>query len=179
MATAITTAGDLIKGTGSGTFDRLGIGSTGQVLTVSAGAPAWASPAGGGKLLQLVNNTYSTNFSTTSTSYVDTGMSATITPTLSTSKIYIVHNGNYAVSTAGGAVNIRILRGSTVLKTYNAQHYNANTLQRGEITTVWYDSPATTSATTYKIMISNDQTTNIEAQLNGEPSVMTLMEIGA
>jgi len=44
MATAITTAGDLIKGTGSGTFDRLGIGSTGQVLTVSAGAPAWATP---------------------------------------------------------------------------------------------------------------------------------------
>jgi len=46
MATAITTAGDLIKGTGSGTFDRLGIGSTSQVLTVVAGAPAWASPAG-------------------------------------------------------------------------------------------------------------------------------------
>ena len=45
MATAITTAGDLIKGTGSGTFDRLGIGSTGQVLTVTAGAPAWATPA--------------------------------------------------------------------------------------------------------------------------------------
>jgi hypothetical protein len=47
MATAITTAGDLIKGTGSGTFDRLGIGSTGQVLTVSGGAPSWATPAGG------------------------------------------------------------------------------------------------------------------------------------
>ena len=47
MATAITTAGDLIKGTGSGTFDRLGIGSTGQVLTVTAGAPAWATPAAG------------------------------------------------------------------------------------------------------------------------------------
>ena len=47
MATAITTAGDLIKGTGSGTFDRLGIGSTGQVLTVVAGAPAWAAAAGG------------------------------------------------------------------------------------------------------------------------------------
>jgi hypothetical protein len=45
MATAITTAGDLIKGTGSGTFDRLGIGSSGQILTVTAGAPAWATPA--------------------------------------------------------------------------------------------------------------------------------------
>lgn len=45
MATAITTAGDLIKGTGSGTFDRLGIGTTGQVLTVSSGAPAWVTPS--------------------------------------------------------------------------------------------------------------------------------------
>ena len=46
MATAITTAGDLIKGTGSGTFNRLGIGTTGQVLTVASGAPSWATPAG-------------------------------------------------------------------------------------------------------------------------------------
>ena len=45
MATTITTAGDLIKGTGSGTYNRLGIGSTSQVLTVVSGAPAWATPA--------------------------------------------------------------------------------------------------------------------------------------
>jgi hypothetical protein len=51
MATAITTAGDLIKGTGSGTFDRLGIGSSGQVLTVTAGAPAWATATSGGMTL--------------------------------------------------------------------------------------------------------------------------------
>ena len=47
MATTITTAGDLIKGTGSGTYNRLGIGSTGQVLTVASGAPSWATPASG------------------------------------------------------------------------------------------------------------------------------------
>ena len=55
MATAITTAGDLIKGTGSGTFDRLGIGSTGQVLTVAAGAPSWATPATAASGLTLIN----------------------------------------------------------------------------------------------------------------------------
>jgi hypothetical protein len=59
MATAITTAGDLIKGTGSGTFDRLGIGTTGQVLTVSSGAPAWATPAGGGGITLLSTTTLS------------------------------------------------------------------------------------------------------------------------
>jgi microcystin-dependent protein len=46
MATAITTNGDLIYGTGSGTFTRLGIGSTNQVLSVTAGVPAWATPSG-------------------------------------------------------------------------------------------------------------------------------------
>ena len=45
MATAITTAGDTLYGTGSGTFSRLGIGSTGQVLTVASGIPSWATPA--------------------------------------------------------------------------------------------------------------------------------------
>ena len=45
MATAITTAGDTLYGTGSGTFSRLGIGSTGQVLTVASGVPSWATPA--------------------------------------------------------------------------------------------------------------------------------------
>jgi len=57
MATAITTAGDLIKGTGSGTFDRLGIGSTGQVLTVAAGAPSWATPATSSSAMTLISRT--------------------------------------------------------------------------------------------------------------------------
>lgn len=47
MATAITTNGDLIYGTGSGTFTRRGIGTTGQVLSVSGGVPTWTTPSAG------------------------------------------------------------------------------------------------------------------------------------
>lgn len=47
MATTITTNGDLIYGTGSGTYTRRGIGSTSQVLTVVSGVPAWATPSSG------------------------------------------------------------------------------------------------------------------------------------
>jgi hypothetical protein len=43
----VTTNGDLIYGTGSSTVTRLGIGSTGQVLTVSGGVPTWAASTGG------------------------------------------------------------------------------------------------------------------------------------
>lgn len=45
MATAITTSGDVIYGTGAGTFTRLGVGSTGQVMTVAGGVPTWATPS--------------------------------------------------------------------------------------------------------------------------------------
>jgi len=43
----VTTNGDTIYGTGSGTVTRLGIGSTGQVLTVAAGVPSWATASSG------------------------------------------------------------------------------------------------------------------------------------
>jgi hypothetical protein len=45
MATTITTNGDLIYGTGSGTYTRRAIGSSGQVLSVSGGVPTWATPS--------------------------------------------------------------------------------------------------------------------------------------
>jgi len=47
MTNPMTTAGDIIDGGSSGTPQRLAIGSSGQVLTVTAGAPAWATPASG------------------------------------------------------------------------------------------------------------------------------------
>lgn len=43
----MSAAGDLIRGGSSGAATRLGIGSSGQVLTVVAGAPAWATATGG------------------------------------------------------------------------------------------------------------------------------------
>ena len=58
MATTITTNGDLIYGTGSGTYTRRGIGSSGQVLSVSAGVPAWTTPSSGALTL-ISNNTFS------------------------------------------------------------------------------------------------------------------------
>jgi hypothetical protein len=51
MATTITTNGDLIYGTGSGTYTRRGIGTTGQVLTVTGGVPTWETPAAGSTLV--------------------------------------------------------------------------------------------------------------------------------
>lgn len=47
FANPMTTAGDIITGGVAGAAGRLGVGSAGQVLTVTGGVPAWATPASG------------------------------------------------------------------------------------------------------------------------------------
>jgi hypothetical protein len=119
MATAITTAGDLIKGTGSGTFDRLGIGSAGQVLTVTAGAPAWATPAAGGAGLTLVKS--QTIGSAVSSVEVTSAFSSTY--------------DNYLITLNGGVastdINLRLTFGATAAGYYSVgyyMYYNSTTL---------------------------------------------------
>jgi hypothetical protein len=48
MTNPMTTTGDTIYSSSGSTPARLGIGTTGQVLTVAGGVPAWASPSSGG-----------------------------------------------------------------------------------------------------------------------------------
>ena len=103
MATAITTAGDLIKGTGSGTFDRLGIGSTGQVLTVSAGAPAWSTPSAAAPASG--NNYVATSQTTTSTSFTDLATSQAVTITTGT-KALVLLTSQFASSPASSSARM-------------------------------------------------------------------------
>ena len=53
-----TTNGDLLYGTGSGALQRLGIGSTSNVLTVTGGVPVWSAPSGGGFTMASFTPTY-------------------------------------------------------------------------------------------------------------------------
>jgi hypothetical protein len=60
MTNPMTTTGDTIYSSSGSTPARLGIGSTGQVLTVAAGIPSWATPAGGaGNLAEIATGTLS------------------------------------------------------------------------------------------------------------------------
>lgn len=73
MATAMTTKGDIIVATGSGTFVRQAVGSNGQVLTADstqADGVVWASPASGGMTLL---STTTLSGSSTSISITPTG----------------------------------------------------------------------------------------------------------
>jgi hypothetical protein len=191
-----TTLGDLeYRSATANTNTRLGIGSTGNVLTVSGGVPVWAAPAGGGKVLQVVQAEYSTGTTIASTTFTDTGLSATITPTASNSKILVLvsqpaYIGYSSGSSVGGSA--QIVRCSTAVFVQGAgkdslyftiQVSGQSDLQLGQnICMNYLDSPATTSATTYKTQACVSSTVNgrnITAQYNSSKSTITLIEIGA
>ena len=179
----LTTNGDLLVGTGSGVISRLGVGSTGQILTVDSGLPSWTTPAsGGGKVLQVVSGTYSTQVGVSSTSYNDTGLSLSITPTLDTSKIMVMVTQNIGTSaTVNVGFSINLVRGATQLWEAPNKADTTTDLQH-PISILYLDSPATTSATTYKTQMKctiTGSSSSVFAQLGGLTSMITLMEIGA
>jgi hypothetical protein len=72
MTNPMTTTGDIIYSSPGSTPVRLGIGSTGNVLTVASGVPSWSAPAGGGGMTLLSTTTLSgssTSISITPTGY--------------------------------------------------------------------------------------------------------------
>ena len=194
MATEIAAKGDLIAGTGSQTFDNLTVGANNTVLTADSSTATglkWAAPAGGGKVLQVVNATVAGSRTTTSTSFVDiTGATATITPTSASSKILVLANAPATyVSTTGGTGYgfINTVRGSTEINNgMNGKYVSGGSggTLTGDIYTsimmVTYDSPATTSATTYKLQFKTQGGfTFYAADAATFPISLTLMEIGA
>jgi hypothetical protein len=71
MTNPMTTTGDTIYSSSGSTPARLGIGTTGQVLTVAGGVPSWATPASGGGMTLLSTTTLSG--SSTTISSIDQG----------------------------------------------------------------------------------------------------------
>jgi len=183
----LTTNGDLLYGTGSGALSRLGIGSTSQVLTVTGGVPVWATPAGGGggKVLQVVMGTTTTTVTSATNTYVDTGLTATITPTLATSKVLVMVTQNGCGKGNGSASNqlgIKTFRGATQLSITTDMGFSNTAIYMLGLSYAlnYLDSPATTSATTYKTqMASNANTSLVYTQSDNNTSTIVLMEIGA
>jgi len=68
MATAMTTSGDLIQATGSGTFARLATGTSGQYLTTNGTTNSWGSIAAGGMTLLATKTFNNTDFTASFTS---------------------------------------------------------------------------------------------------------------
>jgi hypothetical protein len=183
-----TTLGDIeYRSSTANTNTRLAIGSTGNVLTVAGGVPTWAAPAGGGgKVLQVVNVNYSTELNSTSTSFIDTGLSASITPTSATSTILVMVSQNGVIKTNDMGGSLILLRGATKISDFAAFGYNnANNYSTATCHSLTYrDSPATTSSITYKTQSkvasgSGNYYLQFVAYSVVSVSSITLIEIGA
>ena len=151
-----------------------------------------------GHVIQVVTSTTSTEASATTTSYVDTGLSASITPASTSSKILVlVNQAVYSFATTFNAIGgVRLMRGSTAILSPFAdgtgplEPYLEVTNSTGIYNSLrhpitFLDSPSTTSATTYKTqgrirMTGSSRTVKFQSAGSGGngTSTITLMEIG-
>tara|TARA_R100000654_G_scaffold11810_1_gene25788 strand:- start:212 stop:736 length:525 start_codon:yes stop_codon:yes gene_type:complete len=148
--------------------------SLGAVTALPAAIPT-------GKVLQIVQTSTSTSVSTTGTTLVDTGLTATITPSSSSSKVFVIVNHGDCDKNLGDCnQRIHLFRGTTFLLEFarNLNNTGDSTEQRTESGCNFLDSPNTTSATTYKTQMSkNGGSGTLSVQTSGCTSTMTLMEI--
>ena len=138
-----------------------------------------------GKVAQVINGQQG-SFSTTSTSFVDTGLTASITPSATSSKILVLVNltGTY-VTGNDTALEARLLRDSTEILCFEAiGGYTANSSESGFGATScsYLDSPNSTSALAFKVQISTATSggVSIGQWQNGSDRpqcTITLMEI--
>ena len=167
-ATAITSALPLAMGTN-------------KITGLTAGTAA-GDAVNVGQLLYRqapIQGTKTTSFSTTSTSYVATGLTATITPTSSASRIKVtvsVPGFDSSNSTLGFAY-MTVARNTTDLSNGNgfANSASGSTLQFiSNVGFCYIDSPASTSATVYEVYIKIDNAL-VTARLNGLTGTCTII----
>jgi hypothetical protein len=153
-------------------------------VTVPAVTATMLTNKTAGTVLQVVNATYAAQTSTTSTSYTDTGLTVSITPTSATSKILAIANMNgLGVVNSGTVVRLRLNRGATALAEFERE-----AAYSGSVTTElavggsgisYLDSPSTTSSTAYKVQFSSNNGNIVYVSLSTTVCTITLLEIAA
>ena len=142
-----------------------------------------------GHILQVVYGETTSEVSDTSGNFVDSGVTATITPSSTSNKILVIASLQWFLFRESTETNgsFKLLRGSTAISTHNnAIHIEAGTtsqsriISEGGYTIQRLDSPSTTSATTYKVQFKTAVTANngqVTVSKNSAPSCITLMEV--
>jgi len=151
-------------------------------IKVNSIIPVGGLPAGAnGGIIQTLSTTKTDAFTTTSSSLVDiTGLSVTITPSSSSNKVLIIADvmGGVTGSSNLFGAKLQLVRGSTEIAKGDASGSRARGTvgmggSGGAIGNIqqhygfhFLDSPATTSATTYKIQILHPQGTETRINMN-------------
>jgi hypothetical protein len=190
---AITIAAPAVAGSGTLTLpvatDTLIGKATTDVLTNKSIAATQltgtiaAARLPAGSVLQVVNATYATATSTTSTSFVTTGLSAAITPISASNKVLVTFT-NYLSTPATNVATIATVFRGTAAGTnlgdsafgFGAAQSPAGANVRSVVSGGYLDSPATTSSQTYTVAFRVESGTGI-AQTSNAKATLTLMEI--
>jgi hypothetical protein len=138
-----------------------------------------------GKILQIIHTSSSTQVTSTSATYIDTGLTATITPSSATNKIIVIvnHNGVYKIASSTTAIGIRFMKNGSLVKqldTLLGNNVPASTeLGVGSSSYNHVETSGTTSPITYKTMLNNRNAAgNVYINASGSSS-MTVLEVSA
>jgi hypothetical protein len=138
------------------------------------------------RILQVVQGVTNVPVTSSSASYIATGLSASITPQSTTSKILVFVNqvgGDKSSANVNNAINLRLVRGATqiALIAHSAGFTGtALNVRIAAMSTCYLDSPATLSAVTYSTQFfSNSGAAAASVQIGGDLSTMILMEVSA
>ena len=187
--TNLTSTSLILNGSTSGAITLIANATAGtNTITLPAKTGTILTTASAGSVLQVVNATYATQTTSSSSTLADTGLTATITPTSATSKILVLVDLNGCGKDTGNTwLRTALLRGASIIINLGVfEGYTAGSGSSffGNISTNYLDSPANTSAITYKIQfasVSNVATVYINTQQGGNvaTSTITLLEIAA
>ena len=139
-----------------------------------------------GNILQVVSATYSTPATNSTTTYADTGLTASITPSSASNKVLVIVQQSGLSKSNGNLLNsvdVKLLRGSTDLINFviagaYTQATTYNYVAGAGCT--YFDSPSSTSSVTYKTQFRNgNASANAGVQANSAASTITLMEVAA
>ena len=157
-------------------------GSLGVTFPVTAGS-ASAVQASSGRVLQVVNATTIAAISTSSTSFVTTGFSLSITPSNSSNKVFVFVNGGGAYTVGNGrSLHATIYRGATNLgdATYGLERFFCSGEVIAPHSMSVLDSPATTSSTTYTCYFRSGSASEVQFSAADRATIsFTAMEIAA
>jgi hypothetical protein len=135
------------------------------------------------RVLQVVSATTTTEAAKTNTTYGDTGLTVTITPSSTSSKILVLVSQNGVFKTGNTGVNCKLVRGATDLSVFaTAAGLTSSTADNGvgSVSCFFLDSPATVAATTYKTQfMSTSNVATAIVQYASTMSTITVMEISA
>ena len=132
------------------------------------------------RVLQVVNATFSTAGSSTSSTYADSGLTATITPSATSSKVLVICNLTLYNTAASTSAALKLLRGATTVLNTTGYAFSTGGSQSADPTLIALDSPATTSATIYKLQFARESGAGTVIPFpNNNTGQITLLEISA